>query len=166
MKKVPILNYVKVLVLAIITVLIVLILANNYTKKNNYERENDDIMNFLFNIKYEELSNYLVEHHDSFIYMAPSSDSSLDNFEKKLKDYIVTNELEKEFVYLDSSGITAEVYDEFKENYFSSSLKSIELNSAPALLVVNEQKVVAVLNSDLTVESVKNFVSTYGVSEW
>lgn len=165
MKKVPILNYVKVLILTIITVLIVLILANNYTKKNNYERENDDIMNFLSSIKYEELSNYLVEHHDSFIYIAPSSDSSLDEFEMELKDYIVTNELEKEFVYLDSSNITSDVYDELKANYFSSSLKSVELGSTPTLLAVNDQEVVAVLNSDLNVESVQEFVNTYGVSE-
>ncbi len=165
MKKVPILNYVKVLILAIVTVLIVLVLANHYTKKNNYERENDDIMNFLSNIKYEELSSYLVEHQDSFIYMAPSSDSSLDELEKELKDYIVTNELEKEFVYLDSSNITSDIYDELKNNYFSSSLKSIELGSTPTLLAVNDQEVVAILNSNLNIEYVQEFVNTYGASE-
>ena len=76
MKKVGTLDYIKVLILTIFTVVVVLILANCYIKRNNYERENDDIMNFLSNIKYEELSNYLVEHHDGYIYMSPSSDST------------------------------------------------------------------------------------------
>lgn len=163
MKKVSFLNYIKVLILAIFTVLVVLILANNYVKRSNYERENDDVMNFLSNIKYEELSNYLIEHHDGYIYMAPSSDSTLDEFEEQFKNYLVTNELEKEFVYLDSSNITSDMYADFVNNYFSSSLSNVTLSSIPTLLVVREQKVVAVLGSDLTIDSVQNFVNTYEV---
>ena len=59
MKKVSIENYIKVLILSAITVLVVLLLANFYIEKKQYERANQDVMGFLDTIKYEELNEYL-----------------------------------------------------------------------------------------------------------
>lgn len=165
MKEIPVINYIKVLLLTIFTVVLVLILANVYTNKNNYERENSDIMNFLSKISYEDLTNYLVENQDGFIYMSSSSDASLDEFEEDLKNYILNNELDKVFVYLDSNEFNDDTYKSLKNNYFSSKLSNIQLNSKPTVLVIRDQKIVDILNEDITIEKVSVFVASNEVTE-
>lgn len=164
MNKVPMINYIKVLLLFIVTIVLVVVLANFYTKRNNYNRENSDVMNFLSVVKYDDLSNYLVENQNVFIYMAPSNNSNLDDFESSLKDYILSEELEKDFVYLDSSNFKFENYELLKQNYFSKSLldSKVEIDSRSAILVVNNEKIVEVLNENLTIESVKTLINAYG----
>lgn len=164
MNKVPMINYIKVLLLFIVTIVLVVVLANIYTKRNNYNRENSDVMNFLSVVKYDDLENYLVENQNVFIYMAPSNNSNLDDFESSLKDYILSEELEKDFVYLDSSNFKFENYELLKQNYFSKSLldNKVQIDSRSAILVVNNEEIVEVLNENLTIESVKTLINTYG----
>lgn len=164
MNKVPMINYIKVLLLFIVTIVLVVVLANIYTKRNNYNRENSDVMNFLSVVKYDDLENYLVENQNVFIYMAPSNNYNLDDFESSLKDYILSEELEKDFVYLDSSNFKFENYELLKQNYFSKSLldNKVQIDSRSAILVVNNEEIVEVLNENLTIESVKTLINTYG----
>ena len=169
MKKIPMINYVKVIVLSFVTILVVLMLSNNYKKRIQYERANQDVMGFLSNVKYEELSNYLVENHDAFIYMASSSDVSLDNFEENLKEYILNEDLEKYFVYLDSNGYTSDMYKNLQNSFFSSDLsKQVTLSNYPNIFAVKDGKIVAILYetaSDITLEDVMTFVSMHEVIE-
>lgn len=169
MKKIPMFNYVKVFILFAITVLVVLILAKNYKEKVQYDRANQDIMSFLSNIKYEELENYLVENHDGFIYMASSSDALLDSFEKELKDYILSDELEKIFVYLDSSEYSVDMYTKLQNSFFSSDLsKQVTLSDQPNVFFVKDGKIVAILYATpttITLGDVKNFVNMNEVKE-
>lgn len=164
MNKIPKFNYIKVLLLSIVTVVLVIVLANMYTKRNNYSRENSDVMNFLLVVKYDDLANYLVENQNIFIYMAPSSNLSLEKFELELKDYILNEDLEKNFVYLDSSTFSSNDYNILKENYFSDELlkDDIVVDDNVTIFVVNNQKIVEVLNDNVTIESVKSFVNSYG----
>ena len=96
--------------------------------------------------------------------MAPSNNSNLDDFESSLKDYILSEELEKDFVYLDSSNFKFENYELLKQNYFSKSLldNKVQIDSRSAILVVNNEEIVEVLNENLTIESVKTLINTYG----
>lgn len=86
MKKIPIINYVKVTLLVVFTSLLCIVVANNYKNKRAYQLENEHINSFLLNVKIDELSSYLTENHDGYIYMAPSVDETLGKFEMKLKN--------------------------------------------------------------------------------
>ena len=168
MRTVSIFDYIKVVTLFAITVLIVLILSNYYRQKMQYERMNQDTMSFLFNVKYDELSNFLIEKHDTLIYMAPSSDVTLDSFEEKLKQYILDLELEKEFVYLDSSSFSTDMYRELQNKFFfSDDLKDDAcLNHEPHLLAVENGKIIDVLcisSSTVTMDLVEPFVNMHVV---
>lgn len=163
MKKIPTVNYVKVVVLCLVTIFAVITLSNNYKKRIQYERANQDVMSFLSTVKYEELSSYLVENHDGFIYIASSSDSSLEDFEQSLKEYILSADLEKYFVYLDSSNFTDDMYKDMQESLLSSQV-SKQVISQPNILAIQNGKIVSVLystSSTITLEDVKNFVNTY-----
>lgn len=169
MKKIPMGNYVKVIVLFAATIILVLMLSNGYKEKLEYERANDDIMNSLSTVKLEELSNYLVENHDGFIYMAASSDASLDEFELDFKEYILEEELEKYFVYLDSSNYTNDDYSIIKKKYFSTDyVKNVNLGNYPNLFAVKDGEIVASLyttSKNITLDDVRVFVNTYGVEQ-
>ena len=167
MKNIPAVNYVKVIILCLATIFIVMILANNYKKKIQYERANQDVMGFLSILKYEELSNYLVENHDGFIYMASSADLSLEEFEESLKNYILEEDLEKYFVYLDSSDFSYDMYQNIQNSFFTSDLsKQNSLNNQPYILSMQDGKIESVFCitlSSTTLNDIKNFVNINGV---
>ena len=48
MKKIPIINYVKVTLLVVFTSLLCIVVANNYKNKRAYQLENEHINSFLF----------------------------------------------------------------------------------------------------------------------
>lgn len=162
MKKIPTLNYIKVFILFVITLFIVLILSKNYKQKIQYERTNDDVMSFLSTVKYDELESYLVENYDGFIYMAPSTDISLEPFEKNLKEYILSEELEKVFVYLDNSDYSNDMYNSLKKLFFSSSLANqVTLNNKPNVFAVKDGKIVSVLYmspGNILLDEVQKFI--------
>lgn len=170
MKKIPTINYIKVFILFFVTVLVVLILGSNYKRRAQYERANQDVMSFLPIIRYEELSNYLVENHDGFIYMASSSDESLETFEESLKNYILTQEIEKYFVYLDNSGYSSIMYTDLENSFFSSDLsQQVVLSNQPNILAIKDGEIVGVLYyepTNISLDDVKNFLSMYEVVEW
>lgn len=165
MKKIPFKNYVKVLLLFIVTIVGCLILANNYNDKKTYERENNHLKNFISNVKYDELQNYLTENCDGYIYVAPSIDTSLENFELQLKDLIINEEMEREFVYLDSSSLGDDDYQMIKK-FFNDSLnsKKIDIPECANIFVVRDGKIIDILftnKSDITLDNVKNFITKY-----
>ena len=163
MKKIPTINYIKVFILFVITCFSVLILAKNYKQKVHYERTNDDVMSFLSIVKYDELESYLVENYDGFIYMAPSANASLETFEKEFKEYILSEELEKVFVYLDNSDYSSDMYNELKKSFFSTSLVStVTLSNESNVFAVQDGEIVAVLYmtpNDISLDDVQKFIN-------
>ena len=165
MKKIPIVNYIKVFILSVVTIFLVLVLANFYNNKRQYERANDDVMGILSNIKFEELNEYLTENSDGFIYISSSIDTSLDSFESKFKEYIVNEELDKYFVYIDSSVFSATTYSELKSLYFASNVKDVSLGRAN-LLSVHNGKITSILLVDVNnFEEVNTFIRMHEVTE-
>lgn len=168
MKSISIFGYIKVVILFVITIFVVFVLSNYYRQKIQYDRQSQDAMGFLFNVKYDELSNFLVEKHDTLIYMSPSSDATLDSFEEELKQYILELELEKEFAYLDSSNFSSDMYEEFVDKFFASdTLKEKACpNSSASFLAVENRKVIDVLcinSGDATMNVVEPFVNMHVV---
>lgn len=168
MKKISIGNYIKVFILCVVTVFVVLLLANVYVDKRQYERANEDVMSFLDTIKYDEMDEYLIENASGFIYISSSSDATLDSFELKLKTFILENELEEDFAYFDSNHESVNIYDKLKTSYYNDSLSKDTKLDAANLFAVHNGKVLAVLaiNSDtVSIEDVMEFVQRFGVVE-
>lgn len=168
MKKVSIENYIKVLILSVTTILVVLLLANFYTEKRQYERANEDVMGFLDTIKYEELNEYLVENTNGFIYISSSSDVFLDDFELELKNLILSHELEEEFVYIDSVEFSEKIYKDLKDTCFANNLsKETELGRAN-LFALRNGKIDAILqvNGDVVnLNDILSFINRHEVTE-
>lgn len=167
MKKVPFKNYIKVFLLFALTVVVCIILSNNYKNKKAYERESEHIQSFLSNVKYDELQNYLTENHDGYIYIASSNDTSLETFENELKSLIVEKDLEREFVYLDNSSFDDAVYKKIEDN-FSDTLRkrNVSLPKCPNVLFVKDGKIHDMLyttNTSILLENVQTFIEQHQV---
>jgi len=166
MKEKSKLNYIKVLILFVVTILIVVLLANIYNDKKNYERANGDVMSFLATVKYEEMDEYLVENTDGFIYISSSADEYLESFEMELKEYLLNEEIEEDFAYLDSGNNPDKIYKNLKKSYIDENLSKQITFGSSNVLALDDGKIVAILSMDsnaLNLEDVKNFVSSHGV---
>lgn len=162
MKKIPFKSYIKVFLLFVFTIVLCIILSNNYKNKKAYERTQGHLQSFLSNVKYDELQNYLIENHDGYIYIAPSGDTTLEIFENELKKFIIEEDLEKEFVYLDSNSFDNIAYQEIAQNFSDEMHKrGISIPNCPNIYFVKDGKIADILftdNNSITLESVQNFI--------
>lgn len=167
MKIIPFKNYIQVFLLFVLTIVVCLVLSNIYKDKKAYKREHEHIQSFLSNVRYDELSNYLIENHDGYIYIASSQDLSLEPFERDFKDFIIKEDLRREFVYLDSNSLDEAAYKMIEGN-FSEGLQreNISIPSCSNLLAVKDGKIVDILyktESPITLNNVQSFIFEHQV---
>lgn len=105
-----------ILLIAICTVTIgVLIVALklNYNREENLLSESK-IKDYLTEIKYDEISNHVIEQPSSIIYVSNSSEDDTKNFEKIFIPVVKKYNLENEIIYININGIT--VVDPFYQS--------------------------------------------------
>lgn len=168
-REIPKKNYIIVSVIALIVAILVLYLAKLYTNIN-INKNNSIMSNYLFNVTTKELDNYLLENPNIIVYWSDSEDVSNNNFEKKLKKYIIRNDLQKNFVFVNTNGITSEESDAIADKYLTNELKSknINLEIVPNLLIIEEGKIIDVLytyEQDMSMEYLKEEFKGHGVIE-
>ena len=93
----------KVILLIVLSLFTLLVLF--ITLRLNYKRQEDmlsksSISKYLTEIKYDNISSYLVEQPSIIIYVSNSSLGSSNEFEKKFIPVIIKYNLENEFVYI------------------------------------------------------------------
>lgn len=126
-------NYI---ILAVITV--VVIFACVYSiRLYKIHKENDlniaILSEYLNEIKINELSDYLVENPDVFIYVCFSDSQKCRDFELEFRDYIVQYNLREHILYLNLKTIK----DEYKDTYedkIKEYLQELNLENIPAIL--------------------------------
>ena len=120
-------------------------------------------MNFLSEIKKDELSNYLMENREIIIYMSKAKEELNSTFKDDLKNYIVNNNLGKNIVYINLDNVNDNFYSEFKQKFFGIDIKTsdIELSHVSNLLYVSDSKVIEILNSDITYDKAKSFIESH-----
>lgn len=156
-------NYVILFMLAVITIIITLLLANKYNKNLQYNLSENDNMSFLSQIKIDEIDNYIMDNPESIIYMSSSDNTELDKVEEDLKKYIISNNYNKNIVYLNSYDLEESKFNEFKEKYFSELIKkNINLNIQPNIFVIKNGVVFNALytndSNDVNIDDIKIFL--------
>lgn len=156
-------NYIILFVLAIITIIITLLLANKYNQNLQYNLSENDNMSFLSQIKIDEIDNYIMDNHESIIYMSSSDNTELEKIEEELKEYIVSNNYNKNIVYLNSYNLEESKFNEFKQKYFSDTIKKkINLNIQPNIFVIKDGTVSSTLytndSNDININDLKIFL--------
>ena len=117
------------------------------------------------------MKNYVLDNHDTIIYISSSVDNENKKFEYQLRKYINRKNLTKDFVYIDSSNVSENFYNDLNNNFLSEKLKSqnIDLKTIPNILIVKEGKIVKVLYkkqpSKLKVKQAEDFIKKNWIDE-
>jgi|GEM_PF-3782705 len=157
-------NYMIVLIISILTLLLIFGLKNIYEKNQVI---NNETLDFMSEIKENELKTFIIENHEAIIYLSSSNNETLDSFESKLKNYVLNNNLEKTIVYIDLSKVSDKFYENFNKQYFNNK-QIIVFEKEPSLLYIKEGKVVdylSVSKSKINIDIVKEFVEIHGIQE-
>jgi hypothetical protein len=149
MRQVKLKNYIFLAIIFILTISAVLIVKNFYENKKDIQT--NDRLNNLYEIKEDDLKNYVVENNEIVIYTSKSSDSSIEEFEVSFEEYITSKELSKEIIYLNLDQVSSKFYDDLKNNFFNDSLKNKNIPKNQANIYILENgKIKAMLYEDST----------------
>ena len=111
-------------------------------------------------INYNELSDYLVENENAIIYVSVLENSDIRNFEKKFKNVIKNNQLDKNILYMDIT----EVINDNKIKIDMDSryiVNLVKMSDVPSIVVFENgllKSVYSISNNDYDIEKVKLFI--------
>lgn len=162
MRQIKFKNYILVVLLFLLTIVAVLFVKKIYENKENSQVVTNERMDVLYEIKENDLKNYIVENRKTIIYTSDSLNFSIEKFERSFRDYIVKNELSKEIIYLNLNQVSSDFYASIKEKYFDSSLKNVEIPlNQTNIYVFEDGKIIDILYKEskmVSLEDVKVFL--------
>lgn len=168
MRTIPKKNYVLLGLLTVVTILAVTYIGKWYLASENYYLENSVMKELVGEVKELEFENYILENPDVVIYIANDQSESTKKFEKKLKNYILEENLKSHFIYVNGKESTETFLSNFKKKYFINEIKETEI-TYPNLLLLEDGKIKDILyQTSLTernVKDVKLFLQKNGVLE-
>ena len=164
-REIPKKNYVIVAIMAFVVIALVFYLAKLYTNAS-LNKNTSLISGYLFNVTLEEMDNYLLENPDIITYWADNEDLTNEKFEKKLKKYIIKNNLQKSFVFINIKNISEKEIESISNKYLCEKLKNIKLATKPSLLIMEDSKIVEVIYTyEQDIKYLKEKFRSYGVIE-
>lgn len=157
---IPFTNYVKLLLIVLITIFVAFLLRNWYLSKINYELNIPIIRETLINeINNDEIYSYIRENENSIIYMGVVSDENCREFELEFNEIIREKQLGDQITYLNITKVNnkGKFIKEFNKFYSSS------LQGYPSLIIFEEGEVKAALTvktgKKLKIEDVIKFLN-------
>lgn len=157
--KIPLKNYLLLLLIFSLTGILVIYLCNCYNVYNESKKEIPVIRDTLFEITDKELEHYILENPTTLIYICTASDPSCRSYEEGLIKLVKKSDLKDKMVYLNLSNINqTEFVEKFNENYhYKVSLTT----NYPAIVAFDEGKITSILqekSKKLTIKKTKQFI--------
>ncbi len=157
--KIPLKNYLILLLIFLITGILVIYLCNCYTVYSESKKEIPVIRNTLFEITDKELEHYILENPTTLIYMCTASDEACRTYEEGLVKLVKKSDLKDKMIYLNLSDLNQ---DEFVESFNEKYPYKIKLTANyPAIVAFTDGKVTNILqskNKKLTINKTKQFI--------
>jgi len=149
-------NYIILFIIVIITILTTLLLLNiyrNYASANNSFWLSDTITE----VKSNELKTFLLERDRVILYTCDVTNNKCRSFEKKIKNYILNNDLRDEIFYYNTSN-PSKLYNSYKSDNLYKKVYGV-----PTVFIIKNSKIVDVLSSknNITLEQFKLFLEDY-----
>ena len=120
-KKIPLKNYIILVIIFIVFVLLVFYMRDWYNTTRAYYNENSPVLEVSTEMNQEELSNYAQENPDFILYVSSGYTDSIKSFERDFSNYIVQNNLN--VVYIDASNIDINTFNDYLKNNFLDNSK-------------------------------------------
>ena len=116
MREIPKKNYFILFIVIVFSLLIAFYFRNWYKAYEDSYLSKSIVGNYLFQINYKELDNYLVENQSAIIYVSKVGNEKIRNFEKKFINAINQNDLKNKILYLDLSNYKGDTNNKYTIN--------------------------------------------------
>lgn len=163
-KKIPFVNYLKVILVVASVVFISFLLRNWYISTINYELNIPIITETLLSeINTDEVYNYVRENENTILYIGVVNSEECRNFEKDFNEVIKKRTLEDTITYLNITKVKnkSKFIKDFNKFY------DVELKGYPSLVIFEEGEVKATLTvktgKELKVDDAVKFLDENGV---
>lgn len=163
-KNIPLKNYIY---LAIVIFVSLLLLFYFYLWHLTYEEgklESPIMDKYLQVINYNELSDYIIENKDAFVYVSVLEDKEIRNFEKKFKSLVIDYSLKDKMLYLDLTTVNYDSND-ILSNVNIINDDNLSLN-IPCIMVFSDGKLSYVYNissNNYDINSLSDFLEKEGL---
>ncbi len=107
-RSIPGKNYIILGIVVLATFALLYYFVSFYNKQKDYENSIHTRMQFLSEVKENEIQNYILDNHDVIIYLSDSTDDTFSDFEIQLKSLMKDQNLTKNVVYMDVYKISSE----------------------------------------------------------
>lgn len=161
LRKIPRKNYVILGVVILVSLLIVYYLYMWFTAYKSTKVGEVILDKYMTVINYNELDDYLVENPDAIIYVGILNDEDITKFEKKFKNSIKNNKINKEVLYLNitdelnSGKKISEMKDKYTVNYAN-------ITDVPNIMVFEDGKIKTIYNirdNGYDVQKIEKFIN-------
>ena len=133
-KKIPLKNYIILVVIFIVFVLLVFYMRDWYNTTRAYYNANSPVLEVSTEMNQEELSNFAQENPDFILYVSSGYTDSIKAFEREFRDYIVDHSLK--VVYIDASTIDINTFNDYlKNNFLDNSKLESKINNTGEVTV-------------------------------
>lgn len=164
LKGVPVKNYIYLSLIILVTILLVFYFYLWYLTYKENKLNNQVMDRYLQVINYNELSDYLTENKDAYVYVSVLEDQEIRDFELEFKTLIMDNSLKKEILYLDLTN----VYND--KNLISKANKDYQvgeknISDVPCILVFKEgvlKEIYDIRENNYEMENLKEFLLQEG----
>ncbi|MFA5409871.1 MAG: DUF6568 family protein [Bacilli bacterium] len=160
-------SYIILLIIILVNAMVCLYTLKWHSVYKDNELSTTIITDYINEIKKEEFSNYISENPYTVIYFGIPGDANCRNLEKKLKDYIINNNLRETIVYmnvsiLDGDDFATKMDDLFNVDTFRKQHQLFD--EIPAIAVYNHTTLLNfVSNSNLSIDEVDQLLREYNL---
>lgn len=116
MREIPKKNYFILFIVIVLSLMIAFYFGKWYKAYEDGYLSKSIMGNYLFEINYKELDDYLVENQSAIIYVSKVGNEKIRNFEKKFINAINQNDLKNKILYLDLSNYKGDTNNKYTIN--------------------------------------------------
>ena len=152
MREIPKKNYFILFIVIVFSLLIAFYFRKWYKAYEDSYLSKSIVGNYLFQINYKELDNYLVENQSAIIYVSKVGNEKIRNFEKKFINAINQNDLKNKILYLDLSNYKGDTNDKY-------TINDMNITSVPNISVFKNGKLDDIYVIDVDGYNMKKIIS-------
>lgn len=152
MREIPKKNYFILFIVIVFSLLIAFYFRNWYKAYEDSYLSKSIVGNYLFEINYKELDNYLVENQSAIIYVSKVGNEKIRNFEKKFINAINQNDLKNKILYLDLSNYKGDTNNKY-------TINDKDITSVPNISVFKNGKLDDIYVIDVDRYSMEKIIS-------
>lgn len=133
MREIPKKNYFILFIVIVLSLLIAFYFRKWYKAYEDSYLSKSIVGNYLFEINYKELDNYLVENQSAIIYVSKVGNEKIRNFEKKFINAINQNDLKNKILYLNLNNYKGDINNKY-------TINDMNITSVPNISVFKNGK--------------------------